>query len=97
MTNSIGKCGQAARAQDLQGRRRHSAPAGPQFPKLEAADKPSWREHHGRLVTTYDPALVKMLAATNDPQLMVATGYGVSRRAERRLGGAASVRRPPWS
>jgi len=41
---------------------------GPQFPKLGAADwlaaaKRGWREQGGRLVTTYDPALARNLAA----------------------------------
>jgi pimeloyl-ACP methyl ester carboxylesterase len=49
--------------------------ASAQFPKLEAAGwlalaRRSWREHDGRLVTTYDPALVRTLAAiTPDAQL----------------------------
>ena len=41
---------------------------GPQFPKLGAADwlaaaKRGWREQGGRLITTYDPALARNLAA----------------------------------
>ena len=44
-----------------------------QFPKLDAADwltaaKRGWREHQGRLVPTYDPALAHNLAAINPNQ-----------------------------
>ena len=47
--------------------------SGGQFPKLGAADwlaaaKRGWREQDGRLVTTYDPALARNLAAINPDQ-----------------------------
>jgi len=46
---------------------------GGQFPKLAAADwmaaaKRGWREQNGRLVTTYDPALARALAALDPDQ-----------------------------
>jgi pimeloyl-ACP methyl ester carboxylesterase len=47
--------------------------SGGQFPKLQAADwlgaaKRGWREQDGRLVTTYDPALARNLAAIDPNQ-----------------------------
>src|SRR6266436_5094872 len=44
--------------------------SGGQFPKLDPSDwlaaaKRGWREQNGRLVTTYDPALARNLAAIN--------------------------------
>jgi len=50
---------------------------GGQFPKLAAADwlaaaKRGWRQHNGRLITTYDPALARSLAAT-DPDRPIPT------------------------
>src|SRR5262249_18175841 len=44
-----------------------------QFPKLDAADwltaaKRGWREHQGRLVPTYDPALAHSLGAIKENQ-----------------------------